>query len=194
MKPAILLFGIVSGYAWAQPTTIVGYAYDSQQGDLRYKEIYQNRYSSEGNLVASEVVYQPADASSQLATKTLHYQKHPYAPEFTFTNHVTRYAESIRWEGVDTVVVRHRKSETWQERKLEVSEPVVADAGFDAFLKDHIELLQAGKTVKFNFLNPRRVWTGIVSVPSLSNKPLQPLPSTFTRAIHWCAGWSIQFC
>lgn len=179
MKAITLFFCIVSGYVWAQPTTIVGYAYDSQQGELRYTEIYQNRYSPEGNLVASEVEYRPADSSSPLATKTLHYHKHPYAPEFTFTNHITRYAESIRWEGVNTVLIRHRESDTWQQRTLEVSEPVVADAGFDAFLKDNIDRLEAGKTVKFNFLNPARLdWY------RFSAEPIKQTAATITINVY----------
>lgn len=154
----LFLLCLASSLAWSQPDVIIGYAYDVREGSLYYTEAYRNHYDRHGNLLESDVVYQGPDESTILATKHLRYQKHPYAPEFTFSNHAVHYEESVSWLNESTVLLRIKESgDQWRERQLEVAEPIVADAGFDVFLKDHMTRLLKGKTLHFNFLNPARL-------------------------------------
>ena len=158
MPLLLFLLCLASSLAWSQPAVIIGYAYDVSKGSLYYTEAYRNHYDLQGKLLSSDVVYQGPDKTTVLATKHLHYQKHPYAPEFTFSNHAVHYEESVSWLNGNTVLVRTKESgDQWRERRLEVAEPIVADAGFDVFLKDHMATLLAGKTLHFNFLNPARL-------------------------------------
>lgn len=148
---------LVCGQAIAQPDTIQGYAYDIREDTLRYVESYHQDYDQKGDLKQSKVNYLSPD-KEVLATKQLDYRAHPYAPEFTFENQVAVYSESLQWVGKNRVKIRYRElDKPWREKVLEVEEPIVADAGFDTFLKDHLSRLIAGETVKFNFLNPARL-------------------------------------
>lgn len=158
MPLLLFLLCLLSSVAWSQSATIVGYAYDVRKGALYYTEAYRNYYDQQGKLTQSEVVYHGPDKSTVLATKQLKYEKHPYAPEFTFSNHAAQYEESLQWLDGNTVLLRTKESgDPWRESRVEIVEPIVADAGFDAFLKDHMTTLLTGTTLNFNFLNPARL-------------------------------------
>ncbi|TNC87757.1 MAG: hypothetical protein CSH49_14400 [Alcanivorax sp.] len=158
LKPMLIgISCLVCNGLIAQPDTIFGYAYDARRENLRYVESYHQVYNAEGHLQQSQVRYLSPN-EELLATKTLDYEAHPYAPEFTFDNKVAAYEESLHWISEGRVRVRHREADQrWQEKVLTVEEPVVADAGFDAFLKDQLPRLVAGQTIEFNFLNPARL-------------------------------------
>lgn len=158
MPLLLFLLCLATSIAWSQPIIIIGYAYDVREGSLFYTEAYRNHYDQNGKLLKSDVVYQGPDESTVLATKQLQYSKHPYAPEFTFSNHTAQYEESVSWVNGNTVLLRNKEpGSKWRERQLQVAEPIVADAGFDVFLKDHMATLVEGKTLHFNFLNPARL-------------------------------------
>ena len=135
---------------------VTGYAYDVEQDKLRYLEAYDRVYDAQGRLQQATVTYlSPGERT--LATKKLEYA-HPYAPNVSFTNKAAGYAESVRWLADGRVEVGHSQDAgPWQKKVLEVKEPVVADAGFDTYLQDHIAALQQGERLTFQFLNPARL-------------------------------------
>lgn len=175
-----LLLLTTCNQAWSQNPSVVGYAYDVRAGTLHYIESYQNHYDRQGLLTSSEVLYETPDKSTVLATKDLRYLKHPYAPELRFSNHATQYEESIHWLDTDTILVRKKEpGEAWQERSMKISEPVVADAGFDRFLQDHIQDLLTGKTLHFQFVNPARLdWF------HFSAEPMESSDATITLKVY----------
>lgn len=157
MKPLVTTLVLCANCALAQPDTIVGYAYDEQKAALRYTETYTQQYDQHGILQSSRVQYQ-SPTQETLAEKKLDYRQHRYAPELSFENHSADYAEAIHWLGTDTLRIQRRNpGEDWAERTLQVPEPVVADAGFDGYIKDNIEKLIQGEILRFNFLNPARL-------------------------------------
>ncbi|WP_290576469.1 hypothetical protein [Ketobacter sp.] len=192
--PILLLGLLVSSTGWTQPPmapqitphmsrqapTIVGYAYHERTGALFFTEAYRNRFDQQGRLLSSAVEYRPAQGNTPLASKALDYAKHPYAPEFTFANHAADYQEALYWQGPDQVLVRCKEAgEEWRERRLRIPEPVVADAGFDAFLKDNMDTLRAGQPLQFNFINPARLdWFRFRA------EPLEQSPHTITLRVY----------
>ena len=171
---------LVGNRAGAEPSSIIGYAYDTRNGTLFYTESYHNQYDEKGLLKSSRVLYQSADNSTRLAEKTLHYKKHSYAPELSFINFAADYEESIKWLAADTVVIGKREpGDKMVQRQLKVTEPVVADAGFDLFLKDHMDTLLSGKNLEFNFLNPARLdWFRFCA------QAVEQSPSTITLRVY----------
>lgn len=157
MKQLIYAMTLSASCAMAQPDTILGYAYDAQKINLHYVESYTQVYGEEGQLKTSQVQYL-SPTQEILAVKRLDYHHHPYAPNFNFSNRVNGYSEAVEWLTDGSILIKHREqAKTWQEKVIQVAEPVVADAGFNAFLVDHLGILQQGDNVQFNFLNPARL-------------------------------------
>jgi len=156
MLQSTVLISALSSTPANRASSVTGFAYDIGQDQLRYVETYQQIWSG-NRLLHSTVEYRAPD-DTLLAVKQLDYHQHPYAPDYDFTNQSNGYAESIQWLDQNHVLVRHRKAgHSWQEKTLQVPGPVVADAGFNAFLQDHLALLQEGHPLQFNFINPARL-------------------------------------
>ncbi|MCP5016998.1 MAG: hypothetical protein GY938_17280 [Ketobacter sp.] len=157
MRLLPLVLGLIANCTIAQPDTIIGYAYDVGKSNLRYMETYASVYDTNGLLLQSSVQY-TSPKKDILALKTLDYSNHPYAPDFTFDNRTANYIESIEWLDDNNVLVKRKDSgREWEEKIINIPEPAVADAGFDAFLKDQLAPLRQGQTLRFNFLNPARL-------------------------------------
>ena len=128
---------------------------DTQQAI--YSEAYTEQFNADGILQRITVDYRRPDGSA-LAHKTLDYARHPYAPAFDFHNRATGYQESLTWLNDGRVRLRHQDAgKSAQEKILRVPEPVVADAGFNQYVRDHLPQLKAGQTRRFHFLNPARL-------------------------------------
>lgn len=82
------------------------------------------------------------------------------------------------WQGDGRVTLNH-STPTGQAKQdtLTVPPPVVADAGFNTFISDHLASLAQGQTLHFNFLNPARIDYAYAQTPatafSHSAEPLQ---------------------
>lgn len=121
-----------------------------------YSERYADYLDGRGRLLKSIVTYTLPDGSP-LADKQLDYRNHPYAPDFQFFNRKTGYQEGIEWLGDGRIRLHQQTGTERQETVVVVEDPVVADAGFNQFMRDQLSNLRDGQAVDFNFLNPARL-------------------------------------
>jgi hypothetical protein len=123
-----------------------------------YTEAYTEHFDRHGKLQRSSVQYRDMQGAS-VADKQLDYLPHPYAPAFRFNNRKTGYREAVSWRDDGRVKLMHHEVDAAspEEKILRVPEPVVADAGFNQFVRDHLPQLARGETIDFNFLNPARL-------------------------------------
>lgn len=158
MQPLIILLLCLLPFSLsAQTVQFVGTAFAPESRQPIYTERYTEQFNADGKLVSSTVLYREYNGT-RLAEKFLDYARHPYAPAFEFTNVKTGYQESVRWLPDGKVRLAHREpGEEVQQKVLSVPEPVVADAGFNPFIRDHIAALKNGDVLEFNFLNPARL-------------------------------------
>jgi hypothetical protein len=128
----------------------VGLAYDLHSGELLYRETHC--ISSDG--FDREVVYQDAD-DRLLARKLLDYSSGLTTPSFVQYNHYS--GESIE-VGLDqgAVSMKVTDADSGSAHKATLvqpgdSMPVVIDAGFDGFVRQHWDELMAGAKREFQF-------------------------------------------
>ncbi len=143
---AVLLASNFAAVAAIEVEELVGYAYDRSDDRLLYTE--QHRFEREqGQLVRHQVDYVAADGAL-LASKTLDYQTNPYAPEFRLEDQRDQYVEGAAYtkKGYRLFRVRDDKS---KDKLLKAGEERVADAGFDQFVRDHLEELLSGEQKEF---------------------------------------------
>ena len=156
-RTLILLCILASSNTWAATLHYVGTAYSLVDKKPVYSEHYAEQFDTQARPLACSVTYR--DTNDQLvATKSLDYARHPYAPAFRFSNQRTGYQESVEWLDDGRLRLTHQdKGARRQEKILQVGEPVVADAGFNNYIRDHLPALLQGETLAFNFLNPARL-------------------------------------
>lgn len=155
-----LLFAVLCATAQAdpQPRLFTGTARHLQTGAHLYTETYREQYDANDRLHHARVDYRDP-SGTLLAEKNLDYRAHSYAPAFTFFNHRTGYQEQVHWLADGRVKLRHAHTApgSAQEKILRVPAPVVADAGFNRYLQDHLPALSRGEELQFHFLNPARL-------------------------------------
>lgn len=143
--PAIALPGVLDGQ-WK----ILGQAYDRQTGKLLYTE-HHDMTLADSFPVAHQVEYRHPDGST-LATKTLDYSKSAFAPDFQLNDLRDGYIEGGRMTQKGYQLV-YRKNGDASPEKRTVTLPedlgLIADAGFDAYVKAHLASLQDGKPRQF---------------------------------------------
>ncbi len=154
--PALLGLLILNGYALGGSLQCTGSARDQTTTQLLYVETYRDQRDQNGRLRTSSVLYTDTQGKP-LASKHLQYDSHPYAPEFDFFNQHTGYREQLQWQKDGQILMRSGRDPALQEIRLNVSEPIVADAGFNPFIIDHLDTLKEGHVVHFHFLNPARL-------------------------------------
>ncbi|MEX0603442.1 MAG: hypothetical protein WD623_07160 [Marinobacter sp.] len=163
---ALALLGSLPSMAAAQSDNtslweFTGRAFDINNDDVL---LYEERHQVEGECVNStwqpmshQVKYFRDDEESAFATKTLSYTESSLRPSFEF--HQSEFDERM--------VVANRDDRqldiAWKTNKGEkktfetpVNQSVVADAGFDNFVRRSWPMIQANETVDFRFLAPTR--------------------------------------
>lgn len=104
-----------------------------------------NYYSAEGELIASKKNW---------------YRSSPTQPDFILTDFRTDYreeAKSTETSNTNTLtLILTENQETEQTQLTEFDYELVIDAGFDDFIRQHWDALQAGKTIPFSFASVAR--------------------------------------
>lgn len=129
---------------------VTGEAYDRQTGKLLYTEHHRiairNQFPFEHT-----VVYRHPDGTP-LANKTLDYSHASFAPDFQLEDLRDGYIEGGRTTENGYQLI-HRKNAATPTERANVSPPpnldLVADAGFDAYVKTHLATLQDGEPRQF---------------------------------------------
>lgn len=123
-RPVLLLTAILGFNANAM--SVVGEAYDVENGELRYREIY--RCSTAGDRC---VVEYEDPAGELIARKVVDYQRSLHSPSLQVQD--LRQGTTVSIEG-------------------DSREEVVIDAGFDNYVRLRWDDLMGGMTVRFPFL------------------------------------------
>lgn len=166
----------------------VGMAYDLQSGELLYRETHC--ISRDG--LDREVLYQDPD-DKLIARKLLDYTTGETTPSFVQYNHYSR--ESIE-VGLDQgeVSMKVIDSDSRSVNKAALAQPgetmpVVIDAGFDGFVRQHWDELLAGAEREFQFPFADR--------QSLVELRIQPLSCSYETQTDQCfrldlANWLLR--
>jgi hypothetical protein len=134
-----------------------GYARDLETGRLLYIESHFVRGHGEPGE-SRIVLYRCANGTETFARKELNYGSVREEPEFSFVDGRSGYTEGLRrGPGGPVVFQRDSARAPAREAKVPSNVAVVADAGFDEFVRKHWSELEAGQTVRFAFLIPSRL-------------------------------------
>ncbi|MBP6597358.1 MAG: hypothetical protein KA196_07565 [Arenimonas sp.] len=134
-----------------------GLARDPRTNLPLYREQHLVRRDG-GTPVGRLVIYRCLDGTA-FARKLVDYRRSSQAPDFALEDARLGYAEGLRRAGsAISLFVRERATEPKRTAALAAS-PVtlVADAGFDEFVRDQWLRLQAGTSVPLSFAVPSRL-------------------------------------
>lgn len=134
----------------------IGYAYDQKDGKLLYIERHRQELSG-SKLLRGSVIY--TDPSGKvIARKSLDYRSNPYAPKFQ--------TEDLRFGSLEAgefrdqrynVSFREGRKSDLRSRNLDDVGGLVADAGFDNYVRARMHDLLKGEDVHFNLVIPSRL-------------------------------------
>lgn len=145
------LGGLVSPSAVAaEPERFYGFAYDLDDGEHRYTEVHAQQLDN-GTWRSGDIRYY--SPSGQLfGQKTLDFSADPYIPRFTMQVDWKNYRESILDVGPQGLSMLRSRGGQEQRQSLARSGTMVADAGFDPLVRNNLNSLLAGQTLKFSFV------------------------------------------
>jgi hypothetical protein len=164
LRPTLLALGVcallpLSHAAVPEPgegARLLRYAGEARapdSGALIYVEEHLLREQA-GQPVERLVLYRCADGTP-FARKQVEYGAQPFAPAFELVDARLDYREGLRREG-EAWIVFGGAGERAHQTPLEDIESIVADAGFEPFVREHWAQLQAGESVPIDFLVPSR--------------------------------------
>lgn len=154
---AALLPALAAGPAAAVDQVFTGYARDIETRRLLYVELHFVRGA--GAIGEQRVVlYRCANGTEVFARKELQYGAVREEPTFIMVDGRSGYTEGLR-RTAQGLEVFQRPAGTAPMRSARVPQNVaiVADAGFDEFVRRHWDELEAGRTLRFPFLVPSRL-------------------------------------
>lgn len=154
---ASLALGLLLAIAPAAQANISfeeGLARDPGSDRLLYREQHLVRREGE-RLLERLVLYRCPDGTA-FARKRVDYRRSAQAPAFSLEDARDGYGEGLRaGSGAGTVWVREGGSE--RSAALEPTPRLVADAGFDEFIRRNWQALLAGESVPLRFAVPARL-------------------------------------
>jgi hypothetical protein len=146
-----------TGLAGASDASFTGYARSLDRRDLLYVE--SHAISGAGTAAETRVVlYRCAVGSAPFARKELTYGADRIAPAFAFDDARSGFSEGLTRNARGLEVFNRagpnakRRSET-----IERASTLVADAGFDEFVRARWDSLERGVAVELPFLVPSRL-------------------------------------
>ncbi|MCU0760951.1 MAG: hypothetical protein MUF07_17370 [Steroidobacteraceae bacterium] len=143
--------------ASAADLAFTGYARDVETRRLLYVESHFVRDAGRPGETRV-VMYRCANGSESFARKQLRYGEVREQPEFTFADARGGYTEGLRRTPRGPQVFQRDDARSApRESRLPGNVVIVADAGFDEFVRRHWGELEAGRTVRFPFLVPSRL-------------------------------------
>jgi len=123
--------------------------------DLKSKQpLYNEIHCLSNDALTREVIYR--DNKGQLiAHKVLSYQTGPTTPSFVQQNFYSREATAIELNDNELTLTTTKEGQQESQKIVSIQPsaalPVVIDAGFDAFVTRHWDLLMAGESKSFQF-------------------------------------------
>lgn len=146
--PVLLLCALIAAPAQATLLSTEGHARDPKNDRLLYRE--EHLFRHEGERAVERLVLYRCPNGVAFARKLIDYRSSAIAPEFELVD-ARGYREGLRREGGQTMIWAGAKP----PRPLRASDgPLVADAGFDEFLRQSWSQLGAGKSRPLAFVVP----------------------------------------
>ena len=145
--------------AWAvnEDLRFIGYARDLSSNKLLYVESHAVRAAGTADE-ARVVLYLCGPSGPAFARKELGYGFTRQEPSFTFVDARTGYVEGLRRTATGPqAFVRESSTASTRDKSIPANVAVVADAGFDEFVRNNWRALEAGQAVTFPFLVPSRL-------------------------------------
>ena len=133
----------------------LGLAADLESGEALYREQHLLRAEPDGGLLERLVVYRCVDGTP-FARKRVDYRGAAAAPAFQFEDVRSGYREGVSRAGGDARVFVDRPDAEPQQAPLPGGN-LVADAGFDQWVRREWPRLTAGESVPMAFLVPSRL-------------------------------------
>ncbi|HEU0154173.1 MAG TPA: hypothetical protein VFQ84_12605 [Arenimonas sp.] len=156
MRAALIACLLAPLPALASLTFEEGVAREPDSNRVLYLE--QHLVRREGNEPTERLVIYRCGDGTPFARKRVDYRGSTVAPEFVFEDARLGYGEGLRRRtGVESVWVREGKGEAERSAPLDEDARLVADAGFDEFIRDHWGPLVAGQSVPLRFAVPSRL-------------------------------------
>ena len=176
----ILIAAVLLATSLSAQASFQGIARKPDSDKLYYREVHCSAANDTSNQI-SRVKYLDEE-NSPIATKTLRSglellpekpaqtdQSPPpgtnpsWLPEYEFVHHPSGFAEAIRYTGrTITLYRREPGSSQWQSKAINATDydkPVIADAGFDQFIRDHLKQLTNGSSLDVVYLSAPRLDT-----------------------------------
>ena len=141
------------------------------------------------------VMYRCSPGGPAFARKELTYGKLREEPEFIFTDARSGYVEGLRQTPQGPRVFQQENARSpRREAPVPANVAIVADAGFDEFVRQHWDELEAGKTLRFPFLIPSRLDYLSFKVKKHSETKLEGATASVIRLnLSGVLGWFLPY-
>lgn len=154
---AFVLLCLLPLSASATEYSFSGYARHPDTGALLYIETHQVRGGGTPGETR-QVSYRRDENSPPFALKSLRYGAERERPEFEFSDQRSGFAESVRRDARGfRVTSRAGAKGRLRSAALDETDVAVIDAGFDEFVRNRWDALQAGESIDARFLVPSRL-------------------------------------
>jgi len=161
-----------------------GNAWNLQRTRLLYTESHWLQYE-DGRLQERTVLYRCSDGTP-FARKNVSYRNSAVAPEFNFQDRRLNYQEGLSRKN-NRASLWYQKGDKRSEQPLPATSNLVADSGFDAFIKSRWQQLNQSRELPLQFAVPARLKSyGFVLAPSGETRYLNTTARNFTLGLD---GW-----
>ena len=133
-----------------------GNAFEQGSGKMLYSESHFIHYLND--KVQDRVVLYRCPNGRAFARKLLQIKGRPLMPEFELLDQRTGYREGLATRaGALTVFYQSSAKKSEKSETLDATRALVADAGFDEFVRSHWKELLEGKAVPLDFVVPSQL-------------------------------------
>ena len=147
---------IVFAFTTSENLHYRGTASDLKSGQFYYTEEHEEL--QQGASLSETVITYKDDAKKVIVTKKIDYSKNTIHPDFRQEDFRDGYLEGSKTEnGITELMFRKNKRKSIETKKIKIPEPAVIDGGFNNFVKQHWDQLQAGERISFNFAVPSQL-------------------------------------
>jgi hypothetical protein len=133
-----------------EPRKFYGFAFDDATGKYLYTEVHQHIYDGDRWLSGSVRYFSPDN--HLMGEKTLDFSKDPYIPVFRSKFPGERYEEAVANLTPSAIELEKLFEGKQQKVSIDRQPGMVADAGFNCYIVDHLADLSSGKTAQFSFV------------------------------------------
>jgi hypothetical protein len=151
-----------------------GKAWNSDKTKVLY---YESHWTTSENAVLKNrtVLYRCVDGTA-FARKEINYARSTLAPEFSFNDVRFNYQEGLRWQK-DRPELWFVRNGQRQQKLLSNSDKLVADAGFDVFVKNQWPALSAARRQSLQFAVPSRLTSYAFNLQRINSLPFNKEPA-----------------